>query len=52
MTNYQATYDFKNSTHADFGATDSSFKTCKSINEIVKDIDLQTFDEFEMSILS
>jgi len=32
-----------------FGITGSSFKTCKSINDIVNDIDVQTFDDLEMS---
>lgn len=48
MSNWQATVEIND----EFGATNTSFKTCKGINEIndiVNDIDVQTFDDFEMS---
>lgn len=48
MSNWQATGEI-NEISEEFGATNVSFKTCKSINEIVNDIDVQTFDDFEMS---
>lgn len=48
MTDWRATAEIKE-INDEFGATTTSFKTCKSINEIVNDIDVQTFDDFEMS---